>query len=738
MKSKGRARKFIVLLVLLIASASPGRSQQSPPADTRTTLSSSATRIDKPINLDGTLDEGAWQSATAASGFVQSEPREGEAATERTEVKILFDANNLYVGVICFDSQPDGVMVHSLKEDFDPNDADYFQVILDTYQDQRSGFLFATNPMGAKRDSQVTDEGRATNTDWDTVWDVRVRRTSEGWSAEFVIPFKSLPFNEARSEQTWGINFARNIRRKNELDVWSPMPRRFGITRLSLAGELRGLEGIQRGRNLRLKPFIVAEVNRLAQSDHSVWKTKPGLDIKFSVTPSLTLDLTGNTDFSQVEVDEQQVNLTRFSQFFPEKREFFLENDGLFQLGDVPGERGPERGRETQLYFSRRIGLSDAGDPLPILGGSRLSGQAGGYRIGLLNMQTKKFGGRPGNNYAVARLRRDIFSNSDIGVIFTNRQATEGKDYNRVWGTDANFKFWQNLDLNGYIAQSATDWLTGENWTRKARADWRDENIRMNVAYSDVEQNFNPEIGYTQRPGIRYFSSRNEAFVRTFWKSWLRQLRPHVYYTRQTDQQNRPVSKEGHYALFEFQLQNGSGFEIFYNTFYERLDVPFAIRRDIPKQPNISIPAGLYQYDQWVFELNSDPSRMFSSSVTFKTGDFYSGTTNQLTVSGDFRPSYHLLVQNRYSYSGVDLKEGSFSTHLFRSRMDYYLSTRALFNAFVQYNTDRKQVTSNIRFNFIHRPLSDLFLVFNEAREVTGARRSDRALTLKYTQLFSF
>jgi hypothetical protein len=702
------------------------------------TLSSMAKRIDTPIQLDGRLSEDVWGEATPAAGFVQFEPREGEPATERTEVRILFDDKNLYIGANCLDSRPDGIMVNSLKEDFEPNDADYFQVILDSLFTQRGGFLFTTNPLGAKRDSQVTDEGRTTNTDWDTVWDVRAQQTADGWSAEFVIPFKSLALNEGHEGQRWGINFARNIRRKNELDVWSPIPRRFAITRLSLAGELDGLGEIEKGRNLRLKPFTVAETNRLARNKDRVWKAKPGMDVKYSVTPSLTLDLTGNTDFSQVEVDEQQVNLTRFSQFFPEKREFFLENDGLFQLGDVSGERGPDRARETQLYFSRKIGLSDEGEPIPIWGGMRLSGQVEDYGVGLLAMQTKRANGKPGNNFAVARFRRNILSNSDVGVLFTNRQASEGKDYNRTWGADANFKFWQNLDLNGYVAQSATDNLKGENWTRKAAADWRDNNVRVNVIYSDVEQNFNPELGYVQRSGVRYFRSRNEAYIRRFWKSWMRQYRPHVYYTHQMDQQNRPVSKEGHYAPLEFQLQSGAAFEVFLNTFYERLDVPFRIRQSIPKQPDITIPAGDYHYSNWVMEANTDPSRMLSASMSFRTGEFYSGTTNQLSVTSDFRPFYQVLVQNRYNYNTVALKEGSFKTHLFRTRVDYYLSTRALFNAFIQYNSDRKQVTSNLRFNFIHHPLSDLFLVYNEAREVSGARRSDRAVTVKYTQLFSF
>ena len=344
-----------------------------------------AVRTAEAIRLDGELSERAWQNAEAARDFVQAEPYEGSPATEATEVRVLFNEESLYIGIFCRDTEPERILTNSLKEDFDPRDDDSFEIILDTFLDSRNGYLFTTNPHGAKRDAQVTDEGREINADWDTVWDVRTQRTSEGWTVEIVIPFKSLSFEENRTQGVWGINFGRRIRRKNEIVYWSPVPRRYEITRLSLAGELSGMEGIARGRNLRLKPYLATDFSRFAAGDHIVIRGKEGLDVKYSITPSLTLDLTGNTGFSQVEVDEQQINLTRFPLFFPEKREFFLENSGIFQFGDIPGERG-SRSRETQLFFSRRIGLSDDGEPIPIWGGARLSGQVGKYRLGFLSM----------------------------------------------------------------------------------------------------------------------------------------------------------------------------------------------------------------------------------------------------------------------------------------------------------------------------------------------------------------
>ncbi|MBI4479596.1 MAG: carbohydrate binding family 9 domain-containing protein [Acidobacteria bacterium] len=691
-----------------------------------------AMRISSAIRMDGVLDEAVWQEAEPASQFVQAEPYEGEAATELTEVKLLYDNENLYIGVYCRDSAPDGILVNSLKEDFSPEDADSFEVILDTLGDQRNGFLFITNPRGAKRDSQVSDEGRTVNANWDAVWDVRARTSRDGWSAEMVIPFRSLSLEKNRAEQLWGINFSRRIRRKNEIDFWSFVPRRYSITRLSLAGQLDGLEGIERGRNLKLKPFVVAEANKFARNDHVIRKGKEGVDLKYNVTPSLTLDLTANTDFSQVEVDEQQINLTRFPLFFPEKREFFLENEGIFQFGDIPGERGPERSRETQLFFSRRVGLSKDGDPIPIWGGMRLSGQVGDYSLGLLNMQTKKFGGQPGNNFSAVRLKRNVLANSDVGAIFVNRQAAEGKDYNRAWGVDGNFKFWQKFALNGYLAQTLTDHLKDENWTKKLSGDWLDRLLRLSFVLADEDQNFNPEMGFTQRTGVRYLRGRSEFFVRPRRNSIVRQVRPHFYYTIQWDQQNHPLSKEKHYALVDVAFQNGAGFEVFYNSFFERLRQPFQIR------PDIAIPVGDYDYTEWVFQANSDASKMISGDLTFRIGEFYSGDTTQLVLNGTFRPNYRLSIENRYSFNDVTLREGAFSTRLFRTKVDYYFSTRMFLNAFIQYNSDRKQVTSNIRLNFIHRPLSDLFLVYNEAREVSGARRNDRAITLKYTHMMAF
>jgi hypothetical protein len=442
--------------------------------------------------------------------------------------------------------------------------------------------------------------------------------------------------------------------------------------------------------------------------------------------------LTGNTDFSQVEVDEQQINLTRFPLFFPEKREFFLENSGIFQFGDLPGERGARSG-ETQLFFSRRIGLSDEGEPIPIWGGARLSGQVGNFRVGLLNMQTKDTHTESANNFAVARIKRNIFANSDVGAIFVNRQG-HGDDYNRAAGLDGNFRFGQSYTVNGYLAKTFSNDLRGRDVAKKITNQWRDNLLTIQAIYTDLQENFNPEVGFTERVGVRSVRSRIEVKPRPPRNALIREFRPHVYPHYQMDEDNRLLTRTMHYG-FDVLFHNGSVVEVKHETFFDRLDEPFAIRR-IP--PAVTIPGGDYNFDLWGMELQSDPSKMLFGTLDYRNGSFYSGDRTTIVAAGTFRPNYRFSVEGRYTRNDVALKEGAFTNDLISSRVNYFFSTRMFLSAFIQYNSDRKQVTSNIRFNFIHHPLSDLFLVYNEQRDTTGGEQNDRAVTLKYTHLLSF
>ena len=443
------------------ATASDIASQQFTSPDGRRSVFAIATPT--PITLDGALDEEVWRKAQPAVDFVQAEPHEGQLATEITEVRLVFDGEALYVGVACHDAAgAAGIIINDIRKDFVTGEQDSFEMILDTFADRRNGFVFAVNAVGAKSDSQIANEGRDVNASWDAVWSVATRTGADGWSAEIRIPFKTLRFTPGAG-RVWGVNFSRRIRRKNELDFWSPVPRVYNLYRASLGGTLDGLPDASQGRNLRIKPFVAADATRAAGGDDFSTGAHAGLDVKYGVTPSLTLDLTVKPDFAQAEADEQQVNLTQFSLYYPEKREFFLENSGTFYFGDIPRESRIGTARfsppeeEVLLFFSRRIGLTDDGQAIPIAAGARLTGRAGAYGVGLMTIQTQSFNGEPGDNYTVVRGRRDILNNSDVGAIFLSRQSSDNSgDYNRVAGADANFRFLRALSINSFIAKSDT------------------------------------------------------------------------------------------------------------------------------------------------------------------------------------------------------------------------------------------------------------------------------------------
>src|SRR5262245_51588510 len=414
-----------------------------------------------PITLDGVLDDEAWISAEPATDFVQAEPHEGQAATERTTVRLLFDRDALYVGVRCDDAMAAALIVNDIRKDFTPGEQDTFELLLDTFADRRNGFVFATNPAGARSDTQIANEGRDVNTSWDAVWSVATKVDGNGWSAEMRIPFKTLRFERGEG-RIWGVNFSRRIRRKNEVDYWSPVPRVYNLYRAGLAGTLTGLGDVSQGHNLRIKPWVAGNSTRAVGGGEFDPASHVGVDVKYGVTPSLTLDVTVKPDFAQAEADEQQVNLTQFSLFFPEKREFFLENSGMFYFGDIPRESRLGSARfappeeEILLFFSRRVGLTSEGDPIPIAAGARMTGRAGGTGPGLMTIQTETEGERPGDNYTVLRGRRDILRNGDIGGVFLSRQSVGNGGRNEVAGVDANFRFVRALSLNGFLARSFT------------------------------------------------------------------------------------------------------------------------------------------------------------------------------------------------------------------------------------------------------------------------------------------
>jgi hypothetical protein len=696
-----------------------------------------------PITLDGALDEEVWRTAQPAGDFVQAEPHEGQAATELTDVRIAYDHDALYIGAVCHDATPSTLIINDIRKDFAAGEQDSFEVILDTFADRRNGFVFVVNPAGAKADTQITNEGRDVNTSWDAVWTVATKRDAAGWTAEIRIPFKTLRF-ERGAGRIWGVNFSRRIRRKNEVDYWSPVPRVYNLYRASLGGTLAGLPDASQGRNLRLKPWVAANATRGLAGDAFDNGQHIGLDAKYGVTPSLTLDVTVKPDFAQAEADEQQVNLTQFSLFFPEKREFFLENSGMFYFGDIPRESRLGNARfappeeEMLLFFSRRIGLTDDGQEIPIAAGGRLTGRVGGTGVGAMTIQTQSTDGRDGDTYTVLRGRRDILRNSDVGAIFLARQsAGASSDRNQVAGVDANFRFVRALSVNGFLAKSATPGVTGGQMSGKGSVVWNDNFLHTQYSLLSVGDNFRDDIGFIKRRGIRkHFVDFGIRFRPEWWrKLGIRELHPHTRYNIYTDQSNRKVTHTNHVAMAWFP-ERGGIIELQWNPRYERITVPFAIRTDQAFAP------GSYNWNEYVLELETDHSRKVSGSALITGGGFWHGSQKSTKVGLLFRPSYHLTFDVALQRNDISLPlpMHDFVTNLVTSRVGYAFNTRTFVDMLLQYNTDLKQLSANIRFDLIHRPLSDLFVVYNEQRltDQPTPVNIGRGLIVKYTHMLAF
>ena len=699
-----------------------------------------AVQATSPIVVDGALDEEVWSRAIPATGFTQSDPQEGQPATELTEVRIAFDADYLYIGALCRDSDPSGIVVNEIRKDFAGRDQDTFEVLLDTFADRRNGFVFSTNSVGAKADTQMANEGRDVNTNWDAVWWVQSRRTAEGWTAEFRIPFKTLRF-DAGDAKSWGINFARRVRRKSEVSYWSPVSRAYTIYRASAEGNLTGLSGLKKGRNIRLKPFLAAGAVRGVGEGGFDRDLSAGMDIKAGVTPSLTFDATINPDFAQAEADEQQVNLTQFSLFFPEKREFFLENAGIFYIGDIPrNKRGSSRfsppEEDVLLFFSRRIGLSNSGEQLPLYGGARLTGRAGAFGLGFMTMQSEEVDDRPGNNYTVARVRRDILKSSDVGAIFLSSQpAGTSDDFNRVAGVDANFRFFKSFSINSFAARSDSPGVTTNQDAGKIAIGWEDSLKRLGASIMKIGEGFKDDMGFVRRTGVtrQFYDIAFLPQPEGLRKHGIRQLQPHARAFIYDDPNGTLVSRTVHIAN-QTTWNNGSYMEYAFEPRVEAIIKPFTI------SPGVAIPAGRYDWHQHLLLYEGDHSRPLSGSIRYAFGGFWSGTQQVTQASVLYRPTYRLVFDLGLQISNIELTlpDKEFTTTLVNLRTGYSFSTNMFLDTLLQYRNDVKQFSANVRFNLIHRPLSDFFIVYNESQFTDMTQPAGRGLVVKYTQMFSF
>ena len=698
-----------------------------------------ATRIRRataPIQIDGVLDDPAWLGAEVISEFVQSRPLEGHPVSERTEVRLLYDDQYLYIGAELFDADPSGIISPTLERDPNTRDGDALGILLDTFLDRSTGFAFYVNPGGAVRDGQVSDDGRNANFAWDGAFEVRTRIHEEGWTVEMAIPFSTLRFDPGRVDQSWGLNLLRRIRRKNEDAVWAPMDRQWALHTPSRAGTLRGLEGIRAGRNLSVKPYALSTrpSGQLVDPLDRSLEWDAGVDMKYGVTAGLTLDLTLNTDFSQVEVDQQQVNLTRFSLFFPERRDFFLENEGIFTFGDNTsfGERTGVSRQDFTLFHSRRIGLTPTGDPLPILGGGRVSGTIGGAEVGLLSMRTRAVGGggAPGESFSVGRLRLRPAPGLDVGGMVVQRSTVGAvAQINRSYGVDANYQVGPHVLIQSYLAGTEGTGLDRDRAGRLS-ARWRSPLVEAMVLYRSIGEEFSPGVGFVRRRGIRHGYGTLGFTPRVQWPL-LQQINPYVQAHRFTNRDG--ILETGTVTLgLDLDFRDGSDAGFLVREQRERIRNPFTLR-------GVTVEPGDYTFREVEGTVQSSRARAFSASLRAAGGGFYGG--ERLSLGGGilWRPSAHLLLRGEADRNRIEIPgAGALTADIYGLRAQVIPSTRLMTSAFIQYNGATEELISNVRLNWIHAPLSDLFVVWTERRHMASGTTMERALSLKVTRLVSF
>ncbi len=711
-----------------------------------------ATRLTQTIRLDGRLDEEIYRTVPPITGFIQQLPDEGALASERTDAWIFFDETSIYVSARAYDSAPSSEWVaNEMRHDvFQLRQNDSFSLLLDTFHDRRNGVAFLVTPIGGYSDFAITNEGNV-NTDWNVVWDMRTGRFDGGWTVEIEIPFKSLRYQPGE-EQVWGIQLRRIVRRRNEAAYLTALPISAargnsviaGLWRVSEAATLVGLEVPPLSIDAEIKPYGIAGLttDRTASPPtNNEPDADVGFDAKYRITQNLTADLTVNTDFAQVEVDERQINLTRFSLFFPEKREFFLEGRGNFDF--ARGSRGPGSGSggAPTIFFSRRIGLQ-AGEVVPITAGGRVTGKVGPVDVGLLNIQTgnEPAAGAVSTNFTVVRLKRDVLRRSSVGGIFTNRSASlVGEGASQVFGVDGSFAFRDDFSITGYFANTQTPLPGGEDNSYQGSFDYAGDRYGLSYGHLVVEDQFIPEVGFVPRDNFRRnaasarFSPRPESIdlIRRFVVSGRFE---HIV----TADAGELETREGQ-ILLESEFENSDQLSFFFNDHYELLTVPFTI------SPGVTLPVGGYYFRNFRASYRFGAQRPVSGQITVQTGGFWNGDNTVVSISrGRIEVTPQLSIEPSVSLNWVDLPEGSFTTQLASTRFTYTFTPRMFFSGLLQYSSSGDSFSTNLRFRWEYSPGSEIFVVFSEDRNVNPlipnrvTQLRNRGLVVKINRLFRF
>ena len=708
------------------------------PVAAQTPRTAQSTRITSPPSVDGRLDEAVWKTGSPLTGFVQRAPAEGEPATERTEVRFLTDGQALYIGAWLFDRDPAGIVLGERLRDVTLTNSDYFAVIFDTYHDRQNGFVFATTPAGVEYDGQVVREGEGGgvfqqgqtsaqagsaggfNLNWDASWTVATSRDSLGWYAEFRIPFSTLRYGSDKL-QNWGVNLARSVRRRNEESFWSTVPRQYNLYRVSRAGTLEGLE-VPRQRIATVSPYVLSSaVKNFVTGGDARYPINLGVDAKFGLTPSLTLDATYNTDFAQVEVDEQRTNLTRFPLFFPEKRPFFLENAGVFSAGTP---------QAVELFFSRRIGIDSLGTPVPILGGGRLTGKVGGLTVGMIQLFTESVtGGQQANSYSVGRASRE-WGRSRIGLIGVQRIATgDGGDHNRTFGVDSRIALNDPLSIDWWAAKTETPGRSGRDGAFSVRFGHQTRVWNNSLRFTQVGEDFNPEVGFVSRTGYRYYDVslfRTVPVKSRLWRYW----QPHLNYRGYFGFDNRIQSEQIHADFGESEFKGGGRIGPELNFFREGLTAPFRIAR------NVVLPAGNYHWTSLGWDFATNPSAPVSLLFRAEAGGFYSGTRYTGTATLTVRKAA-LTGSLLADYNDVHLDQGDFVRSLVALRVGYFFTPRVFVQSLVQYSNQAQVFSANVRFGWLSTAGTGLFIVLNDAEDGPGVFDWTKPLTRSFVVKFS-
>ena len=690
-------QKVIFILILLITNNSIG--QHSKP----NTLI--ALEYNKLIKVDGKLNEPCWLNAPTIENFTQREQNEGEPATEKTKIAVVYNTTEIYFGIWCYDSEPDKISAQQMARDFSWRSDDNVEIMLSTFNDNRNGYLFVTNPNGALADVWVGDEGKEWNKDWNGVWDVAVEKNDKGWFVEMVIPFSTLKFKND-SSQVWGINFERNIRRKKEQLLWQGWSRLYDVEKISQGGKLTGINNIKQGKKIELLPYTLGGLEFLEGKTSNTGKI--GGEINFDITPTLKLNFTLNTDFAQVEADRKQINLSRFSLYYPEKRQFFLEGKNYYDLnvGDA------------KLFYSRRIGI-DGDTEVPIIGGMRLFGKLNKTNVGVMSIQTYAKDNIPTTNYSVIKVKQDIFKQSSIGVIATQKYSDKG--YNRVYGTDFTYSTSKvfgekNLLVGGSIAASETKIfnetqnLNKDNLSYNMFLSYPNDIIEFDLGFTTIEKGFNPEMGFSRRNNYQLFYTElqfNPRFKKLpFFRNMIFKPIDINYYINEETKETESIFYE--WRPFGFVSKSGEFFEFNVQHLYDKPTEEFELI------DGVSIPLGTYRDNRYEILFSSFKGRKIALDAAVNVGKFYTGKRQELQFYTYFNFNKHLNIGLDWQKNYIQLPQKSFVTDEIGGRIDYAFNPKLQTSIFAQWNNEDENMLVNYRLNWIPKIGSYFYFVVNQ------------------------